>query len=270
LDAGRADRSAPSGRLGYHSRMFKIYGRLAAQSVRLALRGWPAAVALLVYAIVFQLSEGLLGQLGMVGGFITGFVIAFLISSYLHLLSLVVAGRPIRLADFRESFGARFWDVVSVLFALWIIELGVGVLTSGAGERGQIVMVLVGLAMAVFFNPVPELIYLGEGRVRSFALLGAAARFISAHWPEWLGPSALFAAAILVPSGLMQGGPFAARLLSMQALFSMQGLVVTVLVIPNWLKPIMLIFITWAMVFRGLLFVELATGRSRRMRQWTA
>jgi hypothetical protein len=250
--------------------MLKLYGRLAGKSFQLALRGWPAAVALLVYALAFQLAQGLLGQLGVVGGFMTGFIIAFLISSYLHLLSLVVGGRRIRLADFRESFGARFWDVVSVLFALWIIELGVGFLTSGAGERGEIVMVLVGLAMAVFFNPVPELIYQGQGRVRSFALLGEAGRFISAHWPEWLGPNALIAALILAPSGLLQGGPVAARILSMQALFSMQGLVVTVLVIPTWLKPIMLIFITWAMVFRGLLFAELATGKNRRMRQWSA
>jgi hypothetical protein len=68
----------------------------------------------------------------------------------------------------------------------------------------------------------------------------------------------------------MQGGPFAARLLSVQALFSMRGLIIAVLVIPMWLKPIMLIFITGAMVFRGLLFAELATGKNRRMRQWSA
>jgi hypothetical protein len=250
--------------------MLKLYARLAGNAIRLALRGWPAAIALFVYAVVFQLAGSLLGQLGMIGGFVVGFVMAFLISSYLHLVSLAVAGRPIRLPDLRESFGARFWDVVSVLFALWVIELGLGFLTSSAGSRGEIVMVLVGLAMAVFFNPVPELIYLARGQVRSFALLGAAGRFISAHWPEWLGPNVLIAAVILAPAGLIQSGPVAARILSLQALFSLQGLVVTVLVIPVWLKPIMLIFITWAMVFRGLLFIELTTGPTRRQREWAA
>jgi hypothetical protein len=250
--------------------MLSLYARLAVKSVRLALRGWPAAIALLLYAVAFRFASGLLGQIAVIGGFMIGFLIAFLISSYLHLLSLVVVGRPIRIADFRESFGARFWDVVSVLFALWIIDFGLGFLTSGAGDRGQIVMVLVGLAMAVFFNPVPELIYLGQGRVRSFALLAESGRFISAHWPEWLGPNALFAIAILAPTGLMAGGPVAARILSLESLFSFVGLVVTVLRLPIWLAPIMLIFITWAMVFRGLLFVELATGKNRRMRQWSA
>ena len=250
--------------------MLTLYARLAAKAIRLAVRGWPAALALLLYAVAFQLAGSLLGQLGIIGGFLTGFFIAFLISSYLHLLALVVAGRPIRFADVRESFGARFWDVVSVLFAIWILQYVLGALTAGAGERGAIVMVLVALAMAVFFNPVPELIYLGQGRSRSFALLAESGRFISAHWPEWLGPNALFAVLILAPSGLLEGGPVAARILSMQSLFSIQGLVITVLVIPNWLKPIMLIFITWAMVFRGLLFVELATGQNRRMRQWSS
>lgn len=250
--------------------MLKLYARLAANSVRLALRGWPAAVALLVYAVAFLQAASLLGGRGIVGRFLVGIVMTFLISSYLHLLALAVVGRPIRFTDIRESFGARFWDVLSVMFAFWIIDWVLASLTAGAGERGQIVMVLVGLAMAVFFNPVPELLYLGQGRVRSFALLGASGQFISAHWPEWLGPNVLIAIAILGPTGLMQGGPLAARILDLQGLFSVGGLVLTVLRIPLWLAPIMLIFITWAMVFRGLLFVELATGKNRRMRQWSA
>jgi hypothetical protein len=250
--------------------MLKLYARLAGKSLRLALRGWPVSVALLVYALAFLLAEGALGQYGVIGGFLAGLLMAFLVSSYLHLLALALSGRPIRLGDIRESFGARFWDVVSVLFALWIIDYLLSTLLGGAGDRGQMVMVLVGLAMAVFFNPVPELIYQGQGRTRSFALLIESAKFISAHWPEWLAPNVLIAAVILAPSGLMQGGPFAARILSMGALFSLHGLALTVLIIPTWLKPIMLIFITWAMVFRGLLFAELATGTNRRMRQWSA
>jgi hypothetical protein len=129
-------------------------------------------------------------------------------------------------------------------------------------------MVLVSLTMAVFFNPVPELLYFGQGRVRSFALLVESAKFISAHWPEWLAPNALFAGAILAPTGILQGGPFAAHLLTVQALFSLDGLVHTVMAIPLWLAPVMLLFITWAMVFRGLLFAELSSGAARRQRKW--
>ena len=89
---------------------------------------------------------------------------AFLISSYLHLVWLAVAGRKIGFGDLRDSFMAHFWDVVSVMFAIWIIQLVVGILTRDAGDRGTIVVILVDLTMVVFFNPVPELIYLGQGR----------------------------------------------------------------------------------------------------------
>lgn len=249
--------------------MLKLYARLAGRAVRLAVRGWPAGVALLLYATLLQVARALLGPLGIAGGFLLGFVVAFLISSYLHLLSLAVADRRIGLPDVRESFGARFWDVVSALFALWVIQLLVEAVTAGAGDRGRIIAVLVSLTMVVFFNAVPELIYLARGQVRSFALLMESGRFISAHWPEWLGPAALMAAVVLAPFGLIQHGTVAERLLYMQSLFSLDGIVQVVVALPLWLKPIMLLFITWAMVFRGLLFAALSSGgAAARKRSW--
>jgi hypothetical protein len=248
--------------------MLKLYARLAGQAVRLAVRGWPAGVALLLDATALQLARGMLVQLPSAVAFLLEFVVvAFLISSYLHLLSLVVADRRIGPADIRESFRARFWDVVSVLFALFVIRFAVGLVMAGYGDRGRIVVVLLGLTMVVFFNAVPELIYLARGQVRSFGLLMESARFISAHWPEWLGPTALVGAVVLAPFGLVQHGTFAQRLLNMQLLFSLDGIVEVVLGMPLWLKPLMLLFITWAMVFRGLLFAALASGTARK-RAW--
>jgi hypothetical protein len=244
--------------------MLKLYARLAARAVRLAVRGWPAGVALLIYATVFQAASVRLASLGPVGGFIVGFLMAFLLSSYLHLLSLAVGDRRIGLADIRESFMARFWDVVSVLFAVWVIQLVVMTVASAAGDRGPIIAVLVGLTMAVFFNAVPELIYLARGQVRSFGLLMASARFITQHWPEWLGPTVLMGAVVLAPFGLVQSGSAAERMLRLQSLFSVDGIVLVVLAMPLWLKPIMLLFITWAMMFRGLLFAALASGAARK------
>jgi hypothetical protein len=247
--------------------MLKLYARLAGKSIRLALRGWPAAVVLPIYATILQIATGYAGGLGVAGGFLVGLVVALLASSYLHLVGLAVAARKIGLGDFRDSFMAHFWDVISVMFATWVIQLLVTTLTQEAGDRGKIVFVLVDLLMVVFFNPVPEMIYLGGGRTRSFGLLMEAGRFISAHWPEWLAPSALMAAVLLAPTGLIQHGPLALRLLMFQSLFSLGGLAATVSRIPLWLAPFMLIFINCGMVFRGLLFSELAAG-VRRPRPW--
>ncbi len=247
--------------------MLKLYARLAGKSIRLALRGWPAAVVLPAYATLLAIASRQVAQLGMLGGFLVPIAAAFLISSYLHLIWLTVAGRKITFSDLRDSFMAHFWDVISVMFATWVIQLVVGFLTRGMGDRGQIVEVLVDLTMVVFFNPVPELIYLGQGRVRSFGLLMEAGRFISAHWPEWLAPSALMAAVVLAPSGIANHGPLALKLLMFQQLFSLDGLSSAVIRFPLWLAPPLLLFITWGMVFRGLLFDELVS-RVRRPRQW--
>jgi len=247
--------------------MLKLYARLAGKAIRLALRGWPAAVVLPLYATLLQIARGLIAPLGMLGGFLLAFVVAFLASSYLNLISLAVAGRKIGFGDFRDSFLAHFSDVISVMFATWVIQLVVSVLTCDAGDRGTIIFVLVDLTMVVFFNPVPEMIYLGGGRTRSFGLLLEAGRFITAHWPEWLAPSVVIAAVLLAPTGLIQHGPLAMRLLAFQSLFSLDGLTTTVDRIPLLLKPFILIFLNWAMVFRGLLFTEL-TFRVRRPRPW--
>jgi hypothetical protein len=247
--------------------MLKLYARLAGKALRLAVRGWPAAVVLPIYATALAIATRQAMGLGIVGGFVLTIVAAFFISSYLHLVWMAVEGRKIGFDDVRSSFLAHFMDVISVMFATWIIQLAVSVVTRGAGDRGIIVAILVDLTMVVFFNPVPELIYLGGGRVRSFALLAESGRFISAHWPEWLAPSALFAAVVLVPSGMIHRGPLAAMLLSFQAFFSLEGLELAVLRVPLWVAPFVALFINWAMVFRGLLFSELASG-VRRRRPW--
>jgi fumarate reductase subunit D len=77
----------------------------------------------------------------------------------------------------------------------------------------------------------------------------------------------LMAAILLAPFGLIQHGTAAERLLNMQSLFSLDGLVLVIVAMPLWLKPIMLLFLTWAMVFRGLLFAALASGTARK-RPW--
>ena len=108
--------------------MLKLYARLAGKAIRLALRAWPAAAVLPLYAGLLQIGGGLLAPMGMVGGLLLGLLLAFLASSYLSLVSLAVAGRKIGFVDFRESFLAHFGDVISVMFATWVIQL--------VGERG--------------------------------------------------------------------------------------------------------------------------------------
>ena len=249
--------------------MLKLYARLAGKSIRLALRGWPAAVVLPLYATLLQLATAYASGLGRSADFLIGVVVAFLGSSYLHLVGMAVAGRKIGFNDLSRSFTAHFWNLASVMFAIWLVQLLVRGGLTQYGDRGTIVFLLVNLTMVVFFNPVPEMIYLGQGQTGSFGFgrLMEAGRFISAHWPEWLAPSALMAAVLLAPTGLLLHGPVAMQLLLFQSLFSPSGLAAIVSRIPLWLAPFMLIFINCSMVFRGLLLIELSSG-VRRQRPW--
>ena len=230
------------------------------------MRAWPVAFSLVMYAIILVLAMRLVAPLGRLGGLIIGLIIAGCFSSYLHLISLAVAGSKITFADLRQSFGARFWDVVSVLFAFWIISLCVQMFVApAAGQKADIVMALLGLAMAVFFNPVPELLY--QGSSRSFYLLLESGKFISRHGLEWFLPNILAAAALMAPLGLLHG-PAGAVVLSIADLMSPNndGMAVYNLFMraPPYLQLPMLAFAHWLMVFRGLLFGALTRGSPRQ------
>src|SRR5689334_2416306 len=138
--------------------------------------------------------------MGFVGGFVVGLVAAACWSSYIVLISQAVAGGSIRLRwdELKSTFGARFWDVISVMFAFWIIGYLVRFVVGAASQTAPqanpaALSAIFGIAMAFFFNAVPELLY--QGNTRSFALLLSSARFMLANPVAWLLPNLVFAAA---------------------------------------------------------------------------
>ncbi|MBC8132551.1 MAG: hypothetical protein H7X95_06185, partial [Deltaproteobacteria bacterium] len=235
--------------------VMRLYGETAVLAFRRGVRAWPVMFSLVLYAAIFMVVSQLVTPLGRAGGFVVGLVLAACFSSYIHLISQVVSGSKVRFADLKQSFGARFFDVISVLFAFWIIDLILTIMVApAAGPKGPIVMALFGLAMAVLFNPVPELLYLGSSR--SFQLLFESGRFISKHGLEWLLPNILFAVALLAPLGMLHG-PAGLIVLNISALLSPNndgmGLYALFSRAPLYLQLPMLIFVHFVMVFRGLL-----------------
>src|SRR5437868_13699334 len=113
--------------------MLSLYRRVTVTAARRAAAAWPVALSLVAYAIIIYLAAQRTAPLGMVGGFLVGFAVAACWSSYLELISQAVAGAKIRVRwdDFKRTFGVRLWDVVSVMFAFWIIALVTGPLQKG-------------------------------------------------------------------------------------------------------------------------------------------
>lgn len=246
--------------------VLKLYAQLARKAAVRAARGWPALIVLLVYPYAILRIGALLAPLGMLGGFILALIIAFAISSYLYFVAGVVSGTKVRLGDIKGSFTAHFSDTMSVLFSLWLISIAVNMLTRGMGERAQAVQALVGIAMFVLLNPIPEVIYQRRVGGGWFTHLGEAGRFIIQHWPAWLLPNIVLGALLIAPVTGLLTTEIGGRLVLLSTFFSATGIITLLTAVPLWLKPIMLLYIHFAMVWRGLLFEELSSGISTRQR----
>jgi hypothetical protein len=243
----------------------QLYGWVAWQALRLAIKAWPVALVVVGYAFLMGFAANLLSGLGMIGGFLLGILEALCISSYLYLLSQAVAGSRIGLADLRRNFATLFIEVIGVLFILWIAGYVVGFLARLASERSAFVMAAYGLAVAVFLNPVPEIIYQGRSQGRATDLVMDSVRFVQQHWIEWFVPNVLFGVLLI---GIVYGGEALnaqTLMTTLPGLFSLQGgyqLAPQLLFggRPMWLWPIVLAIVHYAMVYRGVLFRELAGG----------
>jgi hypothetical protein len=251
--------------------MLSIYRRVIPAAARNAIRAWPAALSLVVYAVVLFLGMMVAGSLGIVGGILLGLVAAGCWSSYLELISQAVAGSPIRLHwdDFKQTFGTRFWDVISVMFAFFIISFLTGPLRTG--PNGVAMSAILGIATAFFFNAVPELLY--QGSSRSFALLMDSARFMLAHPVVWLLPNLVLAALALAAGGGLRFQRPAELVIAFGNIFSSPtGVAGLFAGVPLWALPLALFGLHYAMIFRGMLFKELtgAGAGNARLRAFQA
>ncbi len=249
-------------------KLVSLFIEVAGTAGKRAVAGWPAALAVLLYAAVMLAAALFLGPLGLVGGFIIGFIEAACISNYLHLLSVVVAGSKLDWSDLKAGFLALLWDVIGVLFVLWIASYAVGFLREAAGDHGEAVTAGYGLLVAIFLNPVPELIYQRRSAGRTTDLLLMSARFVQEHWVEWFIPNLLFGAALLALVVGVRGLDAKTLMVTLPGLFSLQGayrLAPSLLLQPGavWQAPLVLALSHYAMVFRGVLFKEIQGGSWR-------
>jgi len=213
----------------------RLYGRVLAKAAALTQRNWWLAFVPVAYVIAFGFAGILLAPLGIVGGLIAYVVWVALLGSWLALAEQVIRYGRVRTADVGSTFGSYISDLLTMFFMLWLLQYARQMAPSA------LLQILIGLAMFVFFNAVPELIYLG--RRSGVELLAESYRFIGENWIEWFPPNVLLA--ILVAAAFdVPAGPFG--------------------VIRAFVLGLMLAYATFA---RGLLFLELTTS-SRRAREF--
>jgi hypothetical protein len=223
-----------------------IYKTCLIRTVELVRDNLGIIFAPIVYGILLAVAAMLLSPLGIIGGLIRGIVWAACASSGLYLIENVVRMNKATLQDFTRGFSVYLWDILTIAFIFWI-PMTLLAQVAFTTPNGPLLYLGVQILLYVIFNPLPELIY--QGRVSGLALLSASYQFIVENWVEWLFPNLLIGVAgYLLRSFVYQLAapmPFFLQYFLVEAAFGL--------------------FLTFLMIFRGLLFAELH-GTTRRSR----
>src|SRR5262249_42538088 len=223
-----------------------IYKTCLIRTVELVRENLGIIFAPIAYGFVLSAAALLVAPLGFIGGGDFGWGFGACASSGLYLIENVVRMSKATFQDFTRGFTVYIWDVLTLAFIFWIPMrlLAQFAFTTPNGPllyRGVLVL------LYIIFNAVPEMIY--QSRVSGLALLSASYQFIVENWVEWLLPNLLIGAAgyLLRPLVYQLVAP-----------------------IPSFLQDFFVaaafgLFLTFLMIFRGLLFGEL-NGTTRRSR----
>lgn len=223
-----------------------MYGNVLLRSWECGTKNWPVAFAPLAYGVALSVVMELFGRLGFVGGILLAVATQACVSSALHLVENMVRVNRANFNDFLKGFTIYLWELLTVAFILWI-PMRVAAIALASVPNGGVIYFSIQIALYVLLNPLPEFIY--HTRTSGIALLSASYSFIVENWIEWLLPNIVLTAA----------GYFVLRMLEALVVF-----------LPGFLQFFVLFFglglcLTYFMVFRGFLFVELS-GTNRRSR----
>ena len=219
----------------------EMYRRAFSRAAVLAAKNWPVLVSVFAYAGILFAGGLFAAPLGMVGGMLLSVLFSACLASSLCLVEMIVCSGKVTAADFRRSFGVYLWEVVGVSFVIWIFWVVATPIVQSL-PNGPVIVLCIDLLALVFFNAVPELIYLGHSG--AVALLSRSYQFVAYNWIEWFPPNLLLLLGLasiwlLIPSGNL---PW---------------------MVLRWAASAL--FLYFAMVVRGLLFIEL-DGSTRRAR----
>ena len=226
--------------------IFWIYKTCLIRTVELARGNLGIIFAPIAYGVLLSVAAMLVAPLGIIGGIAMGVVLAACASSGLYLIENVVRMGKASLQDFARGFSVYIWDILTIAFIFWI-PMRLLAQFAYTTPNGPLLYLGVQILLYVIFNAVPELIY--QGRVSGLALLSASYQFIVENWIEWLLPNLLVGVAGYLLRNLVYQVvtplPFFLQYFLVEAAFGL--------------------FLTFLMIFRGLLFAEL-NGTTRRSR----
>lgn len=223
-----------------------VYRIACKRSAELVRENWAVVFAPFAYSVFLSVAAVFLLPFAVVGWMLFLLAVDACLSSALHLIENIVNSRKANVNDFFKGFTVYLWEIVRISFILWIPMM---VVRSVLAEtpNGAVIYLFIQMALYIILNVVPELMY--QSRASGIEILGASYQFIIENWPEWFAPNILI---MLIGWGVM-------RILDPLATTFSTPVYVFVMV------SFVGLFLTYLMIFRGLLFSEL-NGSNRRSR----
>jgi hypothetical protein len=182
-----------------------VYARLYAECLAQAVNGlkknaWTLLLPGVLY-VAWEMSAGLAGPLGLVGGLLGSvggllrtLLLGALASCYLYFLGEIVSHSKVTVAEMGRSIGAYFWSIVNLCFVLWVAQLLLGMVLRGNPNGGLLELGLLLIAL-ILISAAPEAIY-QRGTYGGLATIQRSISFLQQHWIEWLVPSGIFLVAL--------------------------------------------------------------------------
>ncbi|MCE2484606.1 MAG: hypothetical protein J4F42_03775 [Desulfurellaceae bacterium] len=242
----------------------RLYATAALETWQRIQRAWWVVLLPFVYLLILLVTSVFAAPLGLVGGFILGFVVAMCSGSYLYFIAEVVQGNRVQPRELLDSWRPYWGSVISILFFVFILRTLLGILVV-PGQSSQTVLSIINLVLLIILNPIPEIIY--QGRSTGFAMLQESLDFLWDNGVEWFVPLVGLAlvSAVVLPVSIL-AAPLEIGRLSFPTLFGslLSGSPAALLVAA--LNAGLLYVL---MVFRGRLFRKLADS-SRRQRIYRA
>jgi hypothetical protein len=262
---------------------FELYRQALRKTWQSLLRGWITIIAVITFLFLLLLAQQIAAPLGMAGGFLLGAVNALLVGMTLSLIEQGISyTRTITVRDVFDSFGHFFWDVISVLFVLWIPLM---VLDMGTehNPNGTLISYAVMLLIFILLNPAPEVIY-QMPHDSPLDIFKRAYEFVLENWIEWFLPMAvLLLPLVAAPGGLKSFFLLSQRVGRGAGLDFSQILIFPFMILGSWLSSfgvdpalaqyLILLFTpplaVAILLFRGHLFASLSRT-SHRQRQFAS
>lgn len=225
-----------------------LYTTALGKSLECVRKNGLVSLAPLAYGIVLSGVATIAWRLGFLGGYLIRLAELLCASSGLFLVGNLVQYGKADIDDFLKGFTVYLWELLTLGFILWIPNWLAATVLAGV-PNGALIYMMMQIALYVFLNPVPELIY--QTNTSGLELLGASYKFIVENWIEWFIPNLVFLVAGYFLWNFLNG-----------LIWGLPGLLRTFFEL-----FVMGLGLTYFMLFRGFLFVELY-GSTRRSREY--